>query len=100
MSVQLSTLSSMKYEQQAINDAMSMGWNQLNALGVFKGMDAMVLDKQFWICLGKAKGWKSLGVFKQPGDIEMHEYMLQWYALINWLIDDKDYESFFKALYE
>lgn len=78
--------------QELINLAVSGGWNQLNALGVFKGIEAMVLDPEFWKCAGKKLKWeerirKELPdfVYDMPCDPEDLFYDREDWTIPQWL---------------
>lgn len=99
--------------RESIQKAIEGGYDEskrLNALGILKSTEAVCLDKNFWVCLGKALGWgnalwigeiKRLRSDKQA--IETHELTLayweyHWHRLIYWIADRKNIDDFFKQL--
>jgi hypothetical protein len=84
----------MNYTQEAIVRAMNSGWNQINSLGVFKGVDAMVLDPLFWQSLGKDQGWADSDKYD---DYQKH-WLYFWHRFTDHLAEGKDAESFFQEL--
>jgi hypothetical protein len=102
----------MNFTQQAIYKAMNAGWNQINALGVFKGVDAMVLDPLFWQSLGEEQGWAENRDCKHLGMVNAEyrncrncEYWAgrpvweyQWHRFIDHLAEGGNAETFFMEI--
>jgi len=87
---------------QAIEKAIEGGWIYKNEWGnnpIDMPVERILLDPLFWQSLGKAMGWdESSGIFREPGHVEMKEWMFRWHDFTDHLIEGKTAESFFANL--
>lgn len=108
--------------KEAIKVAIEAGYksNHVSESGkidmfVGKNSATILLDPEFWKCLGKSLGWRKEGDYCKSGDgciqgqrftheglcsWEYHrdEYLDQWHKFIDHLAKGKDPELFFKKL--
>lgn len=96
--------------QEAIKKAIEEGWNYNGSdMNEYTGYEHNIkpqlafLDPQFWVCLGKAMGWKKeiSCPDHRPCCIVMHYEMIwkpYWHDFIDALAEGKSAESFFKEL--
>jgi hypothetical protein len=61
----------------------------------------ILLDPEFWRCLGKAEGWGGSPKFRNEQSYKIHEYHMwqaHWHRFIDHLSEGKDINSFFDNL--
>jgi hypothetical protein len=59
----------------------------------------LMLDKDFWSALGKARGWGvSNSVLYDEGEVYTSGYLYHWHRFLDHLAGGKDAESFFADL--
>jgi hypothetical protein len=103
----------MSYIEQAIKEAVDHGYQPnverypemegISPLQIAIAMQADVfIDPAFWKALGKKRGWTTDDDFKywqkSVAEWEDKYWKKFWHRFIDHLAEDKDAESFFKAL--
>ena len=103
----------MTYIEQAIKEAVDHGYQPnverypemegISPLQIAVAMQADVfIDPAFWKALGKKRGWTTDDDFKywqkSVAEWEDKYWKKFWHRFIDHLAEDKDAESFFKAL--
>ena len=58
----------------------------------------MLLDPQFWQCLGKAMGWEE--VWRENNTPHIKDWKVYWHELIDHLAEGKTIEKYFEELKE
>lgn len=87
--------------QQAIEKATENGWQDRGFANIKKSEFETVLDREFWIALGKAMGWKTIkdlerGQYIHPDT--QPEWLYHWHRFIDSLAAGKTAEDFFANL--
>ena len=104
--------------EEAIKKAIEGGWSIKEFLRIRDGFDInllsaniaqakavlyeVLLDRNFWIALGKGMGWEQEREIKTPrlgSNVKIKgEWIHFWYRLIDHLASEKSIESFFESL--
>ena len=82
--------------EEAKKLAIGNGWEGRGFANISKSEFEMVLDPNFWQCLGKVVGWEDSELFDNDGNIQI--WKLEWHNFIDHLADGKSAEDYFKSL--
>ncbi len=90
----------MTYFSKALKIAVENGYKDHKEtkylLIVFKKQAEILLDPDFWKCLGKGLGWGESELWENDKNIP--HWKLQWLQLIDSLANGESIEEFFKKL--
>ena len=65
----------------------------------FKIAEAILLDPDFWKCLGKALGWEGMrGVYTDGNRKKTEEWLYHWHRFIDHIAEGKKPDEFFNEL--